>query len=63
MKPRDAHWEVKGYGRMGVLLLHTWHTSEASKNVEVEAWRARIRRGEATRCEVLSFGKTETIYE
>ena len=60
-KPRNAYWEIKGY-RGRELLLHTWHTSEASKAAEVGAWQSRMKRGEATHIEVISFGKAETIY-
>lgn len=58
------YWEVKGYDRNGKLVLHTRHTSEASKDTEVAAWQAQIRKGTASKCEVLTFGepKVDTIY-
>jgi len=61
-RPNSAYWEVKGY-KGQQLLSHTRHTSKASKDVEVSAWRSRIRKGEASHAEVLSFGKAETIYD
>jgi hypothetical protein len=37
----------------GALLLETTHTSEASAAIEIEAWQARMRRGEISRIELI----------
>ncbi len=34
------------------LVMHTWHTTEASRDIEIAAFNARIERGEITRIEV-----------
>jgi hypothetical protein len=53
-------YRVKGYAGhkhptagYGVLLLETHHSSESSKDVEVIVWRERIRRGEASKVEII----------
>lgn len=42
-----AEWDfvVSGFSK-GQLLVQTTHKGEASMQVEVEAWKARMRRGE-----------------
>lgn len=45
-------WEIKAYDGAR-LVLHTWHTTESSRNIEIAAFRARIERGDGvTRIEV-----------
>lgn len=47
----------------GVPLAKTWHIGSVSKDIEVEAWKARMKCGEVGRVEVLDVkaGKMETI--
>lgn len=40
----------------GELLVTTWHRGAGSKDCEVAAWQLRIKRGDASRCEVRSVG-------
>lgn len=64
--PSDADYLVRGYSRAQVyLLVETLHRSEASMRVEIEAWRARMRRGEVSRIEVVNrnTGHMDTIYD
>lgn len=35
------------------LLMATTHSSEASAAVEIDAWKARMRRGEVSHCELI----------
>ena len=35
-------YHVKGFNRLGDLLLHTTHSTEISKDVEVSVWKERI---------------------
>jgi hypothetical protein len=47
------------------LLLETTHATEASKAIEIAAWRIRMARGEASHVEVTALTSpygTETIY-
>jgi hypothetical protein len=37
----------------GKLLLETAHTTEASASIEIDAWKARIQRNEASRVELI----------
>jgi hypothetical protein len=48
----------------GAMILHTWHRTEGSRDIEIAAFKARIRRGEISHIEVIDHeaGKTETIY-
>lgn len=53
---RNHHlFHVRGFAPVnqgGHLLLETWHDSVPSKDMEVAAWRTRMRRGEVGRIEV-----------
>jgi hypothetical protein len=42
-KRRDdpADYNVRGYDRLGNLLLHTWHTGDHSMQMECTAWESR----------------------
>lgn len=42
---------ARGY-KFGTLLLETTHQTEGSKDVEVSAWRERMKRGEVAYIEV-----------
>jgi hypothetical protein len=45
-------WEIKAYNGQ-TLVLHTWHTTESSRDSEIAAFRSRIERGDGvTRIEV-----------
>lgn len=51
----DRDYTIRGYAPVnqgGGLLLETWHRGEASRDVELSAWRARMRRGEVSRVEI-----------
>lgn len=61
MTRNNVKYEVKMYYGEE-LRLHTWHTSEMSKNIEVEAAKERIKKKQLTSIEVISFGKTERIF-
>jgi hypothetical protein len=56
-------FEIKSY-RRGQLVMHTWHTDRTSCWIEVQAYRARMRRGEISKIEVYDVNKmtVETIY-
>ena len=65
-------YKVRGYAgskhpraRLGDLLLETVHGCKSSMEIEVLCWKDRIKRGDASRCEVIDLEthKTETIYE
>ncbi len=63
MYPSPAHpWTVKLWKRKE-LLSWTTHQTEASRDIEVEVCRTRMRRGEASKTEVIDHqaGKTETL--
>ena len=61
-------YKIRGFAshnRGGGLLLETVHKGEASRNVEIEAWRSRARReGGISHVEVVDMRRhtTETIY-
>lgn len=42
-------WYVTGHDEHDNVLLQTWHTSEFSARVEVQAWVSRLRKGTAHR--------------
>lgn len=44
MNSQEGRYQVTGYDRHDHILVSTRHTTEASKDVEVDAWRQRIRR-------------------
>lgn len=55
-----ADFRIRGFsgGRhpsapAGVLLLETWHRGIASAQIELSAWAERLRRGEASRVELI----------
>lgn len=53
-------YRIRGYAptnQGGELLLETVHASEASRDIEIAAWRARIRRGEVSHIEVVDLQK------
>lgn len=62
-------WAVEGYSRSPhgapVLILRTTHRGESSKDIEVLAWKERMRRGEISYVKVHNlnppFG-TQTIF-
>jgi hypothetical protein len=61
MTRNQIKYEVKMYyGKE--LKLHTWHTTEFSKDIEVAAAKERIKKKQLTHLEVISFGKTERIF-
>jgi hypothetical protein len=37
----DVEFNVRAYDRRGELLLHTWHTTEGSMQIECDVWRRR----------------------
>lgn len=45
------------------LLLSTWHIGQSSRDMEIAAWRARMKRGEVSYITVtdVAAGVTETI--
>ncbi len=48
-------WEIKAYDGYR-LVMHTWHTTESSRDMEIAAFRARIARGDGvTRIEVFDM--------
>ena len=64
-------WSIKAYAGWShptahptALVLHTWHTTDVSKDIEVEVFRARMARGEISKIEILDHAnaKTETIW-
>lgn len=65
MIPKDADWLVRGY-KGQKLLLETWHRGDSSKDAEIAAWKARMRRGEVSHVEVVNrnrpFDGVTTIY-
>lgn len=67
----DPPFTIKAYAGgghptapLGAMILHTWHATEGSRDIEIAAYKARIRRGEISHIEVVDHaaGKTETIY-
>jgi hypothetical protein len=42
----DADYSVRGYDRLGNLLLHTWHIGDSSMQIECAAWESRGARRE-----------------
>jgi hypothetical protein len=38
----DLFWEVKGVARRGLVLMHTWHNTEVSRDMEIKTWKRRI---------------------
>ena len=69
MRPNDARYSIKAYaGRkhadpFGSLVLHTWHRTEGSRDIEIAAFRARMRRGEISSIDVIDHeaGTTEQL--
>jgi hypothetical protein len=73
---RDGRWKytIKAFrtrtnpsqpGR-AVLVIETTHATEASRNIEIEAFRERMKRGEISYIEVLSHVEPygiETIFQ
>jgi hypothetical protein len=64
-----GNWDyrIRGYAppnQGGHLLLETVHRGEASRDMEISAWKARMARGEVSHIEVvdISAGQTHTIY-
>ena len=55
----DWPFIVAGYGKDGRLLLVTRHKNAHSKDVEVTAWRSRIRSGEVREAKVWSLTTSE----
>lgn len=59
-------YSVKGYGSAahpagyGALLLHTTHSTESSRDVEISAWKSRMERGEVAYIEVLDHVNATT---
>ena len=51
MTAREPRWVIRGYFR-GYLLSTSEHSTDASKDAAVDAWRKRIERREATRIEI-----------
>jgi hypothetical protein len=50
-------YEIKAYyprNLGGHLAMHTWHDGTASRDMEIEAYRARMWRGEIGHIEVIS---------
>jgi hypothetical protein len=37
----NDNYDVRGYNMYGTLLLHTWHTTKSSMEMECNAWRNR----------------------
>jgi hypothetical protein len=55
-------FNVKGYasarhscGRYGALLMHTWHASAASAEIELSVWQDRMKRGDVAYAELISY--------
>lgn len=60
-----ARFAIRAYKPDGTLALETTHRTEASAQIEVEAYRARMARGEIARIDVTRLGTpygTERIY-
>ena len=64
-------WSIKAYAGgkhptapPGVMVLHTWHTTDVSKDIEIEVFQTRMKRGEISRIEILDHAnaKTETLW-
>lgn len=57
----SRHPRVKeGLMRLNSMVLHTWHIGEASRDIEVAAYRERMKRGEITHIEVINCDTHET---
>lgn len=59
----DWDYRIRGYrppNQGGGLLLETVHRGEASRDIEIAAWRERIRRGEVDHIEVTNLKTAET---
>lgn len=56
--PREATHIVTGYDAFGRVLVQTWHTSTGSMQIEVSAWRSRLRKGTAAMVEVMHLNET-----
>lgn len=51
-------YEIKAYyplNRGGHLAIHTWHDGTASRDMEIAAFRERMRRGEIGHIEVIAY--------
>lgn len=68
---RDGKWlyTIRAYkppNQGGGLAIETVHATEASRDIEIEVFRTRMRRGEIAHIEVIShvepFG-TQTIFQ
>ena len=57
-------WLVRGFDTKGHLLVETVHKGDTSKDMEVDVWKTRMKRGEVGRIEVVDRRtcKMETIY-
>jgi len=61
--PQNADYLVNGYDAQGNILVGTWHIGEASRDMEIGAWKARYERGDkVARVDVIdrNTGKMES---
>lgn len=67
MIPPDADYVLRAFAapnRGGHLLIETWHIGDASKNMELDAMKARRARGEIGTIELVDCRKhvTSIVY-
>jgi hypothetical protein len=64
-------WSIKAYAGWDhptavpmAMILHTWHDTEVSKDIEVEVFRGRMAKGQISKIEILDHvnAQTETIW-
>ena len=66
----EHEFEIKSYRAPRLsyqadrMVMHTWHADRTSCWIEVQAYRARMRRGEISKIEIYDMkkGTVETIY-
>lgn len=67
----DPPYTIKAYAGgkhptspVGIMVLHTWHATEGSRDIEIAVFKERIRKGHISHIEVIDHaaGTTKTIY-